>query len=270
MSDGSRNHKNFASAIAWLLILTSSITAYADQSATRALLEKTGVTTQIYLLNELIGESSRSHAARCNSRPPRESIPGFNAESVIFDLQSEFDKSHTQSIKSIEEWYQSALAKKIRKAESDTTPLSNFLQSDLYKNATRKNLITKIVDNLQIPEFVAIIGTEIEYAGIVHSGCIGSHTIEGEINKEQVMADITRNDKELIAALVRGEIISETAYLYRHLTVEELKQYEAFTSSSQGQLFYSNLINSVRNSLKFAGDRLTHSTKTELLGSIDF
>ena len=269
-----RAYAKFTSTIAGILILTSS-GAYTSEphSATQTLIEQTGVTTQIYSLSNLVAESSRTHAARCNLSPASDFVPGFNADSVIFDLVSVFRQNHRQSIEPVEIWYRSALAKKIKAAESeqiDITPLTDFLQSEHYKDPVRQKLISQIVDNVQASRFVAILGTEIEYAGIVHSGCIQHNQVEGKINSEQILANITREDKDLTAMLLRGEIIADTAYLYRNISIDDLQRYEVFTSSDTGSLFYSKLIDAVQESFKLAGDRLTKSINSEIQGSIDF
>lgn len=270
MTQVKKAHKLITATFMGLVMVAGSAQA---QNNTRALLEQTGVTTQIYSAVDLVAESSQVHAARCNTQPAGGSISGFNAESMIFDLLSAFEKNHTRSIKPIERWYQSALAKKIQTAEQETidsSSLQRFLQSDHFKDPNRKHLISNIIDSLEVPRFIAVTGSEIEYAGLIHSGCIESAAATGKINREQTLADITRDDKDLIAILLRGEMIAETAFLYRGLSDTELESFASFTSSEEGRMFYSNLIDAVQASFTLASDRLTNSVKSELHGSIDF
>ena len=250
-------------------------TAHTSESlhSIRNLFERTGITTQMYFLQEMVDENSQTHASRCGSIRNGDDIPGFNAESVIFDTLNTFNKNHTRSLEPIEKWYQSELAKKIKAAESepiDEPLLNSFLQSPGYQNQERKKLISSIVDALQVPGFVAIVGTEVEYAGILHSGCINQAETPSEARREQLLADISRDDKNLTATLLRASIVLDTAYLFRNLSTEELARYEAFTSSEVGQFFYSNLINATQESLKNASDRLARHFQSDLQGSIDF
>lgn len=273
MAIGNKNYAKITGAFAALLMVTGSLHSSEAQNGRLRLLEQTGITSQIYSLTELIDESSQTHATRCQSRPASKIITGFNAESVIHDLLSAFNLNYTQSLEPIERWYKSPLAKKIQSTEKETIDnslLTDFLKSEKYKHPHRQNLISKIVDNIQAPRFIAILGTEVEYAGIVHSGCIESGKTTEKFNREQITADITRKDKDLIAMLVRGEIIAETAYLYRNFNNEELERYEAFTSSKTGSQFYASLIDALQTSFKLAGDRLTKSAVSDLHGSLDF
>ncbi len=258
------------------LLLAGSVFASKPDTGSlpsvRALIEHTGITAQLYSMPNLVAESSEQHAARCDSQSAGDYYPGFDAESIVYDLVSDFKNSYTRSIQPVERWYQSSLAKKIQSAEK--TPvhpaaLTSFLESPDY-NRDRENLIGNIVDNLQIPRFIAILGTEVEYAGIVHSGCINVADASSKINSEQRLADITREDKNLTALLMRDDIIAETAYLYRDLSDKELAEFQTFTSSDTGREFYAALIDAFQQSLSLAGDRLTRSLQSDLQGAIDF
>ncbi len=262
-----------ATLVAATLMATG--TAHTSESLhdVRNLLERTGITVQMYSLQEMIADTSQTHALRCGSVRNNETIPSFNAESVIFDTLSTFKNNHPQSIEPIENWYESPLAKKIKAAESeaiDELSLSSFRQSSTYKNPTRKKLINNIVDALQVPEFVAITGTEVEYAGILQSGCISQAETPAKARREQLLADISRDDKNLTATLLRGGIVLDTAYLFRNLSTAELTEYEAFTTSETGQFFYSSLIDATQESLKNAGDRMARTLQQTADISLDF
>lgn len=265
--------QRFRNALACTLLFASSAASASDFDGIGKLLELTGVTTQMQSVRDLVTESASAHAARCDSVPISSSLPGFNSESVVFDIKSIFDRQNTARIEPIMDWYQSPLAEKIRTAEKSTVEpadIDRFLQTSIYKDDVRAALLKNIIDSTRVPEFVATLGTEIEYAGIVHSGCIEKAAVSGKPNREQILANITRNDKELTAALLYTDIADETAYYFRNLTTAELAQYANFTSSENAQLFYSNLISAVQGSLTLAGDRTSMMQNSSQYSLIDF
>jgi len=215
-------------------------------------------------LQGLVADSSYANATRCGSDPVDKELPSFSAQSIIFDIESAFIRLSPSSHEPLYDWYRSPLAEKIRSAEKsiiDYNSLENFLKTTLYKDSTRYKLIQEIMQNTQTSEFVATLGAEIEYAGIVHSGCIVKATKPGQANREQMLADFTRNDKDLHAKLFIADITAETAYLFRSLTTDELAQYAAFTSEEHARQFYQNLIAAVQHGLKLAGDRISLAQK---------
>ncbi len=258
-------------AITAALLFTGVNTLAAD--STRALLKHTGITTQIHHLPAMVIESSAAHARRCGSAQGNSPVIGFNPQSIIFDTVSAFNSRYSGSLAAIERWHQSSLAKKIRSAESeatDYTAFSEFKNTSTYNNPQRKNLINQIVENLQITRFVATLGTEVEYAGILHSGCINNTKNQTETRREQTLADITREDKELTALLLSGDIIAETTYMFRSLSTAELTEYASFTASASSKSIYTALIDAFHESLTLAGNRLATSQSSELLGGFDF
>ncbi len=239
----------------------------------------------MYSLKDLVKESSHANAARCGSQQISRDLPSFSAHSIIVDIKSEFnrlsptspdlksdDPSFPEStflvppyLEPIVQWYQSPLAKKIRIAEKQIVEHSSikiFQQTALYKDPIRDQLIEKVVRNTYTAEFVATLGTEIEYTGIVHSGCIQKAAKPGKANREQMLADFTRNDKDLATRLLLPDIKVETAYLFRNLSTDELARYESFTSGKNARRFYQNLITAVQHGLKLAADRVSFASKT--------
>ena len=247
------------------LLLAGSVFAAEKNNSVNSLLDVTGVTAQVQSLKNLVAESSKANTRRCNSQPGNHNLPSFSAESILFDIESEFDRLSPSSLEPIVRWYQSPLAEKIHNVEKavvEYNRLGDFLQTELYTDPIRKTLIQKIVQNTYTAEFVATVGTEVEYAGIAHSGCIEKAVLPGKANREQMLANFTRNDKDLTAKLLMSDITAETAYLFRDLTTDELTRYEAYTSGDNARQFYQNLITAVHYGLKRAGDRvsLAHNT----------
>ena len=78
-----------------------------------------------------------------------------------------------------------------------------------------------------------------------------------------MLADFTRNDKDLTATLLMSDITAETSYLFRNLSTEELAHYETYTSNENSRQFYQSLIAAVQQALTLAGDRisLSHTTR---------
>jgi len=269
--------KRLRNAFACTVLLASATAGATYNASIDTLLDLTGMTVQMQSMKDLVTESSGVHAARCDSIPTSNDLPGFSAESILFDITSIFERQNAVHIEAIFNWYRSPLAEKIRVAEKSTvefTDLHNFQKTVIYKDDVRRALIEKIVNNTHTPEFVATLGTEVEYAGIVHSGCIEKAAVSGKPNREQILADFTRNDKELTAALLHTGIAEETAYYFRDLTTDELTRYANFTSTENARLFYRNLVSAVRASLTLAGDRTSIAQKnnqiTNQYSSFDF
>jgi len=242
------------------LVLAGSSLAAPKYNSVSALLNKTGITQQVQSLKDLITESSNANAIRCSSQPHDQQLPSFNAQSIIVDIELIFAQINSTSLAPIYSWYQSPVAEKISIAEKqivENANLRDFLQTARYKDPTRKTYIQNIVRNTYTAEFVATLATEIEYAGIVHSGCIEKAAVSGKANREQMLADITRNDKDLTATLLMSDITAETAYLFRNLSTDELSLYETYTSSDNARQFYQNLIDAVQQALKLAGDGIS-------------
>ena len=248
------------------LVLAGSSHAAQQNTIVSALLSMTGVTNQVQYLKDLVAESSKANARRCGSKPINRELPSYSAESVNFDIESALTRISSTSLEPIYRWFQSPLAAKIRIAEKsvvDYDSLRNFLQTELYKDPIRKELVQRIVANTQTLEFVATLSTEIEYAGIAHSGCIEKAAKPGKANREQMLADFTRNDKDLTAELLMSDITAETAYLFRNLTKEELTRYASYSSEDNARQFYQNLITAVQHGLKLAGDRISLAQNTD-------
>ena len=247
-----------------LVLLGSSLATSNNNVST--LLTETGVAAQVRALKSLVKESSIANATRCDSQPINKQLPSFSPQSVIFDIESAFSQINSASLEPIYSWYRSPLAKKIHIAEKQITAyasLRDFVETARYKDPKRTALIQKIVRNTQTAEFVATLGTEIEYAGLALSGCIEKAATSDKANSEQMLADFTRNDKDLTATLLMSDITAETSYLFRNLSTEELAQYEAYTSDENSRQFYQNLIAAVQQALTLAGDRisLSHTTR---------
>ena len=140
-------------------------------------------------------------------------IPGYSAESMVFDMLQGMEPLNTVDMKPIPRWYNSPLAKKIQTAEMQPANYSAAKQyvSVLKTEPHRHELVKRIVHNTRTTQYVAIIATEVEYAGILHSGCIdeAQQSIpEGsnKTNPEKTLADITRNDKKLTALLLESDL----------------------------------------------------------------
>lgn len=248
-------------------------TATASSSELRKVLQITGITPQIHQLEGLVADAARSNAARCGIAPPGNSIPSFSAESIIFDTVSHFNHPDSLDISSLLTWFDSPLAKKIHKAELSDVPRKEFVNyvKQIKRNPQRLQRIENIVSNTRTVEYIVTVGTEIEYAGILHSGCIANQELKtpGKKNRERQLADVTRSDKELTAKLIGTDITLELAYLLRNLTSSELREYEAFTASPNAGMFYPTLITAVEQSYGLASDRIPESYSVTS-SSIDF
>ena len=235
-------------------------TSAVDRSALRDVLQTTGITKQIQLLEELVIQSAGTNANRCGATPPLSTIPSFSTESIVFDTLNGFQQTDDLDVSSLLKWFKSPLADKIHKAEQTSINYEQFLDSvpAIKQNEHRFQTIKNIINNTKTIEFIVTVGTEIEYAGLLHSGCIAKAEIisPGNKNPERLLANVTRSDKALTAGLISNDITLELAYLLRNLTDEELKSYEEFTASKNSQRFYNTLIKSVEKSFGLASDRI--------------
>ncbi len=232
------------------------------------LLRVTGVLPQIAILKDLVIDSSLANASRCDTMPPTAPLPSFSADSITHDTLQNFDLLNASEMELITEWFQSRLAQKIHEAEQsdlDSHGVSQYIQV-LRENPSRFQTVKRIVKNTRTTAFMGIIGSEVEYAGMLHSGCIAKAqltTAPGNRNPEQSLANASRDDKTLTALLLSEDITIDLAYLLRNLTDSELNRYAEFTESAAAQSFYKNLIAAIGKSMTLASDRIqtdqTHS-----------
>ena len=250
---------------------SSGNTAGIDRSALREVLQTTGITPQVQLLEELVLQSATTNSHRCGTKPPSPTIPSFSAESIIFDTLNGFQRADTLNVSELQRWFSSPLADKIHQAEQTSIDREQFINSlpAIKQDERRLQSIKNIISNTKTIEFIVTLGTEIEYAGILHSGCIAKAELlsSGSKNPERLLAEATRSDKELTGVLIGTEITFELAYLLRGLSDDELKRYESFTASDNAQQFYPRLIESVEKSFGLASDRITLQ---ESYSAIDF
>ena len=244
--------------------LAASADTAKDTNSVSELLKKLGVIEQIHSVETLVLESGTEHSERCAVSKTAQGqipgqIPGYSAESMVFDMLQGMEPLNKVDMKPIHRWYNSPLAKKIHTAEMQPANYSVAKQyvSVLKTEPHRHELVKRIVHNTRTTQYVAIIGTEIEYAGILHSGCIdkAQQSIpEGsnKTNPEKTLADITRNDKKLTALLLESDITLELAYKLRDFTLTELAQYEYFTASDEATQFYATLTDALHRSFRLA------------------
>ena len=103
---------------------SSGNTAGIDRSALREVLQTTGITPQVQLLEELVLQSATTNSHRCGTKPPSPTIPSFSAESIIFDTLNGFQRADTLNVSELQRWFSSPLADKIHQAEQTSIDLS--------------------------------------------------------------------------------------------------------------------------------------------------
>ncbi len=260
-----------------ITLVFGALLAFQTHAATKPtgldqLLESTGVVKQIESLKEFVIQSSQSNVERCGVSPaPGTALPSFNHDSILYDTLRFFDPIDPADMGTLLDWYQNPLALSIHNAEQgnyDPDEAVNY-QSVFLLQPDRVNNIKRIINNTRTNDFIRIIGTEIEYAGILHSDCIDkaqSTLSDGQLNPERVRANLTRDDK-ITAQLMANSIIADLGYLLRDLSDSELERYADFTSSAPAKVFYNSLINALDQSIKLASDRIDYQ---ETLGSFEF
>ncbi len=174
--------------------------------------------------------------------------------------------SATQA-QNVSDWYRTDLAKKITRLEQQPIDEDDFDQfvSELTNKqraqTDRLALINQIYENTSAGELEAIISLEIEYAGLMQSGCIEKMESQGgeeaTSNLEQVKAEIMRDDKLMMMHLFKADAIHGIAYTLRSLDNAELADYTSFTSANKD--FYQSLVSALETALKESSGRMFSS-----------
>jgi hypothetical protein len=95
-------------------------------------------------------------------------------------------------------------------------------------------------------EVVTAMAMNIEYA--FFSGMMGSAQLPYSLSDEEIL-EIVNGQSEQIRAETAAAIFTDTAYMYRDMSIEDLDAFAAFLETDASQAFYSNWIKAFRAAL---------------------
>jgi len=242
-------------AISWL-ICGPAVAGTTSSPNLMSLLEKTGVVAQMEVMGDLIHQSSESFAERCGLSYTQSLLPSFETTVVTSGIVKDLQTFQQEYLNTMMHWFSSDLGAAVHEAEKADMdyPQMYQLREELLSDTSRVDLIKQIIENTKAVEFVSIIATEIEYAGILNSGC--TEHAEQDSGFQQAQADVIRRDKFQMGEMLYSQIRLDLAYRFRQLTLQELAQYAEFTASEAAQRFYPALITAVDSSVSLASDRV--------------
>jgi len=152
------------------------------------------------------------------------------------------------------EWYRSDLGKKITAAENasntaDSQQKMMAMASELMSNQERVALEQRILDSIDLSESFLSMQQQITLA-LVESMAIansGGKPVDLEPIKQQLAANAPAMKAQLDQFLVLSLL-----YSHRNISIEDLKQYEAFNKSAAGKKFNDVAAEALVEALKSA------------------
>lgn len=252
------------------LILGSTATL-ANSSAHGRLLFHTGVERQAAALPAMIEAAAADNRARCSlsdDSATTRAMPHFSAQSLLTDTRTRLKmRLSVQQANRLLRWYQSDLGRRIANLERQdpaTMPVANATRTLLDELSSRKNAardpraraLLAIVEHTQVARYTAAIGTEIEYAGVVSSGCAQRYSsTSAEYRYELALADAIRANQSLLRQIVQFEAPMDMARLFQSLSDSELQSYREFAESDDARQFSEALISAFTQSFEAASER---------------
>ncbi len=257
--------------LGFFLFTPAAMSAFPPEDPYRFLIQQTGIAQQLPSLKESIVQRARQHSRRCASESlakidSHPAMAAFHSNALSEQLRTLLQQSIGMTrLASVLQWYSSAAGQRIRWLESlpvlddEYTAFAQSLASDSNWTNVRKELVQQINKNIHADEFATIVGTEIEYAALLLSACIEQESLHSNgINHEQLRADLTRKDRNLLMDIFHTETNIGIGFQLRWLTDSELREYASFTSTEKAQTFYRRLIDSLDKSLQSASNSLAH------------
>lgn len=245
-------------------LICGSATATAPTNPHQQILQSTGMAALLKIVPLEISESANTHALRCGSSAVKSNLRTVSTEALSTTLRQRLASTTTiAEAGEISRWYLSAAGSKItalEKQPSADSEITGFIQNRSGSPqwmANRYPLFKRIYDNTGAGTVNAIIGVEIEYAGLITSGCIQKYAEDHQtaaINAEQVMAGLIRSDKDLMMQIFRQDSLFGMAFTLRSLSTAELTAYANFTELHQA--YYQSLVQSFELTLKNYSDNL--------------
>ncbi len=251
------------------LLIGSATTARTTEY--RQLLQYTGITRQADAVGSLVGDATADNRNRCKAAG--DGLPArvqslFSADALIGQTLKQLPQrvSETSATRLLT-WFRSDLAQKIASLEqtnpasiemtANTRQLIAELAGDRAQTTSPRALaLIDIAENTGVARYTAALGTEIEYAGAISSGCAQQHAAgSAGVRYERQLAKSIRSEQSLLRQIVSYEAPLDMAKQFQSLSDAELQSYRRFTQSDHAQLFYPALIDAFTHSLMLASDR---------------
>lgn len=257
--------------VASLLIAQPAFSGYPPDSSEpyRYLIQQTGIERQLPSLTEMAKQTAHRHSRRCNSQHTAQidsdaNWAAFDAHKLTAHMRELLKQRIGKSqLTPVLNWYASSPGQRISQleaqptSEDDIVSFAATLASDSNWQNVRQNLVQQINKNTRADEFGAVIGIEIEYAGLMNSACIEQAADQSDgVNREQLRADLTRKDRHVLMQIFHNDTNVGIAYQLRSLTNQQLKEYANFTSTDQAKRFFTALIQTLDQTLRTASNSL--------------
>jgi hypothetical protein len=261
------------------LAMSLSLFATADAgqpSPSEKLLAHTGLAQQARLLHSLVSEAAIDNRTRCgldNQTVPALAATRYDASSLLADASRQMQRQITSTAaEHLLSWFESAAGQRIAELEkndplaTEPSARTRALIAELANNRSnttdpRAQAILDIVKHTRVARFTALLGSEIEYAGAIASGCLTRADIDGKARLiEQVRADAIRTDYALLQQIVAFEAPMEMALVFQPLSDLQLLAYRDFTQHALSRHFYRTLTDAFIGSFQSASDHLRHTT----------
>lgn len=246
------------------LIFGSAQATTAPTNPHNQILLSSGMISLLKIVPLEITESANQHALRCGANTVEPQLSGDSEELLSTTMRQRLaSTTGIGEAGEISRWYLSAAGSKItalEKQPSTDSEIRGFIENRSNSPewmANRYPLFKRIYENTGAGAVNAIIGVEIEYAGLIVSGCIEKYAEEhqaSQVNAEQVMAGLIRSDKELMILLFKQESLFAMAFTLRSLSTAELTAYANFTELHRD--YYQSLVQSFELALKHYSDNL--------------
>lgn len=259
--------------------------APADSEISR-LLTVTGITNQLPEIYAMLEQSRESNSVRCGAAPDTigDSTP-YHPTNLHTRLAGLLQKQLQQpSLGKVLAWYESDIGKRVQASEKKLRDISSFTtyigkakQSQNWKS--RIALIKHIERHTSANRLGAATGLEIEYAGLVHSGCIETYAknhfnknlertaptpTPKQINRELQTATIIRSDQAFYEKLFYPDTLESMAFSLQDVSDDDLARYAEFVASTAARQVFATLVDMVVETLKDASPSLPHSHKNTL------
>ena len=258
------------------------------------LLAVTGITAQLPDIHDMLLQARDSHSDRCQ---------------VAADLIGDGDRFHPRHLQNrlvqvlrtqlsepaltdVLRWYESDLGLRIRNSEKKLRDDASYIpylnkaaQSPDWRN--REASLIKVEKHTLANRLGVMTGVEIEYGGLVLSGCIESyanknrqaksdHSIDAAEarNPERQRAKITRADQPFFERLFYQDTLDSMAFSLQDVSDRDLADYAEFVSGTNARQVFGSLVEAVTLVLRSASATTTtdahkpgHKSTTEYQNS---
>lgn len=249
----------------------SPVSRAGPDSSYRQLLQATGIEAQLQLVRQFVMEAAVDNARRCRLISPDRQhsaldhyAPNQLREATVRQIKQQISPAEARELL---RWYQSDIGLSVSRLEkialeqiapsAQTTRLIQLLARRNPDNNPRATALQQIVDDTRVPDYAAMIATEIEYAGVMFSGCALEISNPATSDAELQRAQSIRSERGLLLQIVRYEAPQEMALSLQSLPDEALMRYRQFTSSALAQRFFAALIGSFSASLAAASNQMS-------------